>query len=281
MMKKLITLSLVAALSLASMAPGLAHADENKGKGRGVGEVKKEMKKEIKEEKKELKNEIKELAKALRFAPKALTLTGKLVSVNTAASTTEITVTVKKLWPARPKRLSTSTVAYPEAGKDVMLKVPAKAMLVRAYGAKMRVIDLSVGDELTITAKFNKDGSLEARVIKDNSLHVLQNQKGVVESIDAAGLSFVLKQEKRTLTVKTDAKTKFKMRGATSTSFADLQVGDKVTVKGIINTNLKVVQASAVTIQRPKLTPMPAPTPTPVPVTTTTSTAPTTSTSST
>lgn len=274
-MKKLIVLSLVAVMSLASFAPALAREDENRGKGREKSEIKKELKKEIKEEKKELKNEIKELAKALRFAPKALTLTGKLVSVNTAASTTEITVTVKKLWPARPKRLSTSTVAYPEAGKDVMLKVPAKAMLVRAYGAKMRVTDLSVGDELTITVKFNKDGSLEARVIRDNSLHVLQNQKGVVESIDAAGLSFVLKQEKRTLTVKTDAQTKFKMRGATSTSFADLKVGDKVTVKGIINTNLKMVVAHSVIIQKPKAEPMPSPTSTPPttpPATSTTST---------
>lgn len=254
--KKLIVLSLVAILSLASVAPAFARENENKGKGRDVSEVKKEMK---------------ELAKALKFAPKALTLAGKLVSVNTAASTTEITISVDKVWPARPKRLPTSTIVYPEVGKNLTIKVPHKASMVRAYGAKMRVTDLSVGDDLRITAKFNKDGSLEARVIKDNSLHVLQNQKGVVESIDAASLSFVLKQDKRTLTIKTDAKTKFKLRGATSTSFADLKVGDKVTVKGIINTNLKVVQASAVTIQRPKVTPVPAPTP--VPVTTTTSTS--------
>jgi len=145
--------------------------------------------------------------------------------------------------------------------------------LARAYGAKMPVSEMSVGDDLRITAKFNKDGSLEARVIKDNSLHVLKSQKGMVESTDAANLSFVLKQNERVLTVKTDGKTKFQLRGSTSTSFADLKVGDKVTVKGILNTNLKVVRANAVTIQRPKVVPVPAPTPVPVtPTTSTTST---------
>ena len=285
MIKKLIVLSLVAILSLASVVPTFARNDENdekENKGQSMSEVKKEMKKENKEENQESKNEKKEkkeLEKALRFAPKTLTLAGKLVSVNTAASTTEITISVDKVWPARPKRLSaSSTIVYPEVGKNLTIKVSNKALMVRAYGAKMKVSEMSVGDDLRITAKFNKDGSVEARVIRNNSLHVLLNQKGAVESIDAAGLSFVLKQEKRTLIVKTDAKTKFHLRGSTSTSFADLKVGDKVMVKGIINTNIKVVYASAVTIQRPKLTPAPVPAPTSVPATSTTSTALTTST---
>lgn len=275
-MKKFIVLSLVAVLSLISFAPAFAREDEDRGGGKERSEIKKELKKESKEEKKELK----ELEKMLRFAPKAMTLTGRLVSVNTSVSTTEITVLVAKVWPSRPKRLSTSTVSYPEAGKEVVIKVPGKAKLIRAYGAKMSVADLSVGDQLHITAKFNKDGSVEARVIRDNSLHMLQNQKGVVESIDAAGLSFVLKQEKRILTIKTDVKTKFKMRGVTSTSFADLKVGDKVMVKGIINTNLKVVTAHSVVIQKPKAVPVPGPTPTSTPPAPT-STPPATSTTST
>ncbi len=263
-MKKIAVLSLIAMLSLVSFAPALARNDENGGKGKEMSELKKETKKEKKEDKNEME-------KHLRFAPKSLSLAGKLVSINTAASTTEITITVNKAWPAKPKRMSaSSTVVYPEVGKDLVIKVPKKAMLIRAYGAKMKVSEMSVGDDLRITARFNKDGLVEARVIRDMSLHILLNQKGAVESIDAAGLSFVLKQEKRTLTIKTDAKTKFHLRGSTSTSFADLKVGDKVMVKGILNTNLKVVYANAVTIQIPKV--MPVPVPVPVPATSTTST---------
>ena len=262
-MKKLAVLSLIAMLSLLSVAPALARAEGKENKGRIISEMKKEINKAKKEEKKELE-------RAWKFVPKALALTGKLVSVNIAASTTEITIMVDKVVPAKPKRLATSAVVYPEVGVNLTIKVPKKAMLVRAYGARMKVTDMSVGDDLRVTAKFNKDGSLEARVVKDNSLHVLMNQKGTVESIDAAGLSFVLKQAKRTLTVKTDAKTKFHLRGSTSTAFADLKVGDKVTVKGILNSNLKVVYANAVTIQKPKVMPVPALAP--VPATSTTST---------
>ena len=272
-MKKIVILSLIAMMSLASLSPALAREDgnKNKGKGKEMSELKKEMKKEKKDN---VKNN-------LRFAPKALTLVGKLVSINTAASTTEITITVNKVWPARPKRMSaSSTIVYPEVGKNLTIKVLRKASMVRAYGAKMKVTEMSVGDELRVTAKFNKDGSLEARVIKDNSLHMLQNQKGAVESVDAAGLSFVLKQPKRTLTVKTDSKTKFHLRGSTSTSFADLKVGEKVMVKGILNSQLKVVYANAVTILRPKVKLPPVPTPT-GPVTTTTSTVPASATSTT
>lgn len=274
-MKKYFILSLVAVMSLVSLAPALAN--ENKGRGndrKEAAQVKKELKKEIKEEKKEMRDDLKETGKALRFAPKALTLVGKLVSVNSATSSTstEITINVTKVLPGRPKKMPTSTVSYPETGKDLVLKISDKTLLIRAYGAKMKVSEMSVGDELRIVAKFGKDGSLEVRVIKDNYLHMLRNKKGVVESINASDLSFVLKQDERALTVKTDASTKFHMRGNTTTSFADLKVGDKVTVNGVLNANTKIVTAHSVAVvKRPVVVPTPAPvTPTSTPTTSTT-----------
>jgi len=261
-MKKLVVLSLVAVMSLMSFAPALARENENgKGKEKQIAvEIKKELKQEVKEEKKETKNEIKDLEKSLRYAPKALTLLGKLVSVNsaTSSSSTEITVNITKVLPGRPKKMPTSSVVYPEAGKNVVLKITDKSWLIKAYGAKMTVADMAIGDELRIVAKFNKDGSLEARVIKDNSLHMLLSKKGVIESIDTASLSFVFKQGNRTLTVKTDANTKFNMKNGTSTSFADLKVGDKVKVYGTLNSNTKTVVARSVTIEkRPVVVPPP------------------------
>jgi hypothetical protein len=256
-------LTLVAVMSLVSFAPALANENKSeKNAGKKAAEIKKELKKEIKEENKEIKGKLKELQNALRFVPKAMTLTGKLVSINspTSSTSTEITINVIKALPARPKKFATSTVFYPEKGKDLVLKISDKALLVRAYGAKMKISEMTIGDELGIVAKFNKDGSLDARVIRDNSLHILLNKKGVVESIDANGLSFVLKQDNRTLAVKVTDKTKFHMKGSTSTSFADLKIGDKATVTGIINTNIKTVYANSVIIKRPPAVPAPIPT---------------------
>ncbi|TSC84733.1 MAG: hypothetical protein G01um101413_117 [Parcubacteria group bacterium Gr01-1014_13] len=261
-MKKYLILSLVAVMSLASFAPALAH--ENRGNGDNEGnhgkgkkneirlsvEAKKELKLELREERKEIKDRIKELTESLRFAPRALNFAGKLVSVNsTSTSSTEITVNVTRVSPNKPKRLSTSTVSYPEVGTNIKLKITDKTLLIRAFGGKMKVSEMSVGDNLRITAKFNRDGSLDVRVVKDNSLHVLRHKKGVVESINASLKSFVLKQENRNLTVNTNSSTKFHARGNTTTSFADLKVGGKVMVTGIVNTNIGIVNAASVIIK--------------------------------
>ncbi len=273
MMKKYLVLSLVAVMSFVSLAPALAHENEGKNKSNGnkvaveirkelnkeVKEERKELRKEIKEEKKEVKDEIKELEQALRFAPKALTFVGTLVSVNTTStSSTEITINVAKVLPNRPKRMSSSTISYPESGKNITFKITGKTLLIKSYGGKMTVSEMSVGDELRIVGKFSKDGSLDVRVIKDNSLHSLRSKKGVVESIGTSTLSFVLKQDNRTLIVKTDATTKFSMRGNTSTSFDSLKVGSKVTVSGFVNTNTKTVIAHSVTINKLMVVPVPA-----------------------
>lgn len=260
-MKKYLILSLVAVMSLISLAPAMARGnDEKEGKNnedrksevRANIEIKKELKLEIKEERKEMKDRIKDLRQTKRFAPRALNLTGKLVSVNsTSTSSTEITVNITRVSPGKPRKTSTSTVIYPEVGKNLVLKISDKTSLIKAWGGKMKISDMSAGDEMHIVVKFSADGSLDVRVVKDNSLHILRNKKGIVESINASISSFVLKQEKRTLTVKTDANTKFKLRGSTSTSFADIKVGDKVTVSGIVNTNLNTVNAASVLIKKP------------------------------
>lgn len=249
-MKKYLILSLVAVMSLVSLVPALAH--ENEGKKNEVRaniEIKKELKLEIKEERKEFKDRIKELTRALRFAPRAVNLTGKLVSINNVStSSAEITVNIARVSPNRPKNMPSSTLSYPKASTTITLKITNKTHLTKASGGRMKVSEMSVGDDLRMVVKFNTDGSLDLRELKDNSLHVLRHKKGIIESINATLKSFVLKQENRNLTVKTDAGTKFSSRGNTSTSFSNLQVGSKVMVKGVVNTNTNIVNATTVKI---------------------------------
>lgn len=260
MLKKYIILSLVAVMSLGSLTPAFARDNDrgNNGK-REVAQAKKELKKEIKEERKEMREEVRDeikdrledLKKALKFAPRSIAFTAKLVSASpstTTVSSTEIVVNVARVFPVRHKQIPTSTINYPEKNQNITLKINDKTTLVRAYGGKMKLSEMAVGDELHIVAKFNADGSLDVKIVRDNSLHVIEHKSGVVESINVSGLSFVLKQSNRVLTVNTDGETKFYMKRSTTTSFATLQVGDKVSVEGIINTNLKTVKARSVTI---------------------------------
>jgi RecJ-like exonuclease len=115
---------------------------------------------------------------------------------------------------------------------------------------------------LRVVAKYTKAGVLEVKVVKDNSLHIILNRKGVVESIDAVNGAFVLKQEKRTLTVKTTTATKVALKGTGVVAFADIKVGDKVSVEGIINLAAKTVDARTVTIAKREV-PQPTPSTTP------------------
>ena len=257
-MKKFFISSLVAVMSLVSMVPALAHENEGrKDEIKAKIEVKTELRKEIKEERKDIKERIKEFAESLRFAPRALSLAGKLVSVNsTSTSSTEITVNITKVYPNKPKNMPSSTLSYPQASTTVTLKITDKTHLIRSWGGRMKISEMSVGDELRLMVKFNADGSMDLREVKDNSLHILKNKKGIIESINATLMSFVLKQDNRSLTVKTGAETRFKIDSDTSTttsnastSFANLQVGAKVKVNGIINTNLNVVNADSVIIK--------------------------------
>jgi len=258
-MKNYLILSLVAVMSLVSLSPALANENKenkgNKGKNAEVRanvEIKKELKLEIKEERKGLKDKIKELTHALRFAPRAVNLTGKLVSVNNVStSSAEITVNIARVSPNKPKNMPSSTLTYPQASTTITLKITDKTSLIKAWGGRMKISEMSAEDQLHMVVKFNADGSLDLRVLRDNSLHILRNKKGIVESINASITSFILKQNKRNLTVKTDANTKFQLRGNTSTSFADIKVGDKVTVSGIINTNLNTVNAVLIIIKKP------------------------------
>ncbi len=253
-MKKYLALPLAVIMSFVSLAPALAN--ENRGNShREVVQIKKELKQEVKDERNEIKDQIKELQKTLRFAPKSLTLVGKLVTINsTSTSSTVITVSLDRVMPEEPRALSTSTttsstLSYPVKNSNITLVINGDTDLIRAYGGKMAVSEMSVGDELHIIAKFNSDGSLSVRIVKDNSLHTILNKRGTVQSINAGNLTFVLKQEDRNLTVHTDSDTKFVLRGNTTTqSFASLQVGDRVKVDGIINTNLLTVNASKVVI---------------------------------
>lgn len=264
-MKKYLLVTLVAVMALASVAPALASQDrEQENRGLGISEAVKaelQLKQENrKEDRRSDEQKKKDLARVLKFAPRAITFVGKLTAVSnvefsSTTTSTTITVNVSKVMPKRPKQMNDPAVAYPEVNKSLVLNVTNRASLVKGFWGRMKLSDMSVGDELRIVAKFNKDGSLTVLSVKDNSLHMLEGKKGVIQSIDAVLKSFVVKQENRTLTVKTDADTKFVSKvndTNTAITFADLKVGSNVKVEGLVNTNLNtVVKVKSVTVKDP------------------------------
>ncbi len=249
-------------MALASVAPTLASQDREK-ENRGLGisdEVKAELKARQEDRREDRKEDKERLAKMLKFAPRSISFVATLTvapavsAFSTSTTSTPITVKVTKVTPKRPKQMTDQSVVYPTVDQSLVLTLTNKTQLVRDWFGRMKLSEMTVGDELRIVAKYNKDGSLIVVSVKDNSLHVLSDRKGVIESINAAAQSFVLKQDKRTLTVNTSAETKFVSKlnpTAATISFADLKVGQTVAVDGLVNTNLQAVaKAKVVTVKK-------------------------------
>jgi hypothetical protein len=79
---------------------------------------------------------------------------------------------------------------------------------------------------------------------------------GVIEGLDVTAKAFTLVQNnKKSVTVKVDAKTKILVPpySSTSTTFADLQNGQIAHIRGIINTKTKVITASLVRVSVPRV----------------------------
>ncbi len=312
-MKKLFTTLVATLLMLSTSAPALAMESTttvgvSAGVSTSIKAERKQVREELKEKQKEIRDEFKEKEKEIRdelkgkmkevrddlrdkmkevrdefkqkrdelmhkLVRRELTLRGEL----TAMSSTSLTVKVSSVRPDFHQQWSSvSSSTFP--GKDtlVTVKVDNKTKVVRRFNGKSSLDELTVGDTMQIVGRLNDDGTVSARVVKDDSIQMTHRvHHGTIASLDAAAKSFsmtLMSSSSVAFTVHTDSNTKFMVPGVTSTSFANLKVSDKVWVRGIVNTRTKVIDANVVKVKLPEILPVPAPTPTPTPTSTATST---------
>ncbi len=185
-----------------------------------------------------------------KFVRRMTQVSGELTVINGGtASSTSLTVKIKTV---KPKKNKNWVGAYPEVSKDLIVLVDAKTKFVRKYWGKSSLEELTIGDKLNITAKTNEDGTLTARLVKDDTLHwTWKVHNGVIDGLDATAKTFTLKQNnKKSVTVKIDAKTKIYVPPytATGSTFADLQNGQIAHVRGIINNKTKIITASFIRV---------------------------------
>ncbi len=158
-------------------------------------------------------------------------------------------INVSKVAPKKNKKWAG---AYPEVKKEVTMIVDSNTKFVRKYWGKSSLEELTVGDKLDVRVKTNEDGTVTATLVKDDTLHwTWKVHNGAIENLDLTAKTFTLKQNnKKTVTVKIDAKTKILVPpySSTSTTFADLQNGQIAHVRGIINNKTKVITASYIRV---------------------------------
>ena len=227
-MKKTFILSMIAAMSLLSFSPALA----NEGNDNHENSTSTFATSTIK----------------AKFVRRSFTVKGTITALPGPVAPTNLVIKVTSLFPHKAKKWAGS---YPVIGNGLTVNIASTTRIIRLYGAKAGLGELQAGDEVRIIAKTNEDGTVTARVVRDNSINWLVWNRGTIESIDVANKTFTFKQPKRTLTVKVTDATKLSVRGVTSSTFADLKVGHKADVKGVINTRLNTVDAYKVTARTP------------------------------
>ncbi|CAN5189111.1 hypothetical protein BH09PAT1_BH09PAT1_8360 [soil metagenome] len=131
--------------------------------------------------------------------------------------------------------------------------------IVRKAGGVSSIAEVSVGDFISFEGNLVSTSAspiiVNAASIKNWSVQkkTHTNLTGMIKSIDATGMKFVLSRENNTdLTVMTSALTTFK-KGSEVAVFNDITVGSKVKVEGIYDSQLLQVTAEAVKIYVPEV----------------------------
>ncbi len=134
-----------------------------------------------------------------------------------------------------------------------VINTDSNTRFARKFGGVSAVSEVSVGDLISVTGSLDMTAAtltVKASTLKDWSIQK-QNAavSGTVASIDASAKTFVVTaSEKGNITVSVSDGTVFLKNDTASATFADLSVGSRVKVSGVLDLNTHVIAANKVMI---------------------------------
>lgn len=185
------------------------------------------------------------------FKPCQVVIYGELTAISQPAAPSELTVKIGRIIPPKIAKLAN---IYPKKDALVKVAITNKTKIVRKFMGRADLSELAVGDKLMVTGKLQADGSIVAQLVKDDSIHkTFYARKGEVTAVDTAAKTFNVKNEKKEFKIFVTPNTKFAKWGMKEPTFADLKVGDKAAVRGVIRQVANEVSADSVVIQVDKV----------------------------
>lgn len=176
---------------------------------------------------------------------RSMVMTGELLAISGNQLPVDLTVKLTRITPRADKKIT----GFPAAGASVMVHVTDKSKIVRQYMGRAHLSELAVGDKLEVVGKIDLTGVVTAQLVKDNSIHkTFYAQRGEVLSIDATAQTFNIKNDKKELKVFVTPNTKFAKVHIEKPAFADLKVGDRAQVRGVIRQKANEMTADSVVI---------------------------------
>jgi hypothetical protein len=183
----------------------------------------------VEDERTELKNEIKVTAEENSGLIK--TVQNKVATLR-AITKTGILQTIS----------GNSLTIVTKDNKTYTINIVSTTRLLRNFGGKSDVKEFSVGDELNVVGKFTDETqtTIEARVIRNKSIQIRHGAFfGTVTAKNSD--NFVIESKERGNQTVYYTGAKFVMRNEATMTVNDLQVGDRVRVKGLWNKKLNKI----------------------------------------
>lgn len=151
-----------------------------------------------------------------------------------------------------------ATTSWGASSISWTVNTSANTEMVRRYGGKLALSEISVGDFISFQGDLAQGSSgfvVNAKVVKNWSVQKVRSDSfGSVSSINATAQSFALLVggERGTITVNVLSSASI-MKGDAKAVFADIKVGDKVRVNGLYNNLTKILEAEKVKIYVEKI----------------------------
>jgi hypothetical protein len=135
-------------------------------------------------------------------------------------------------------------------GDEKIINVETSTVLVRRWFGKTTLEEFTPGDTLMIVGRANDDGTIAAKLIRDNDIWRVSSQgvAGSITSIDAANSTFVITWLGKTVTVKVTSATKIVVGTNTAATISDLKVGDLIRGRGVWSATTQIVTADIVVV---------------------------------
>lgn len=196
------------------------------------------------------------------YKPRQVVIYGELTAISQLTVPSELIVKIGRVIPPKVAKLAN---IYPKKDALVKVAVTDKTKIVRKFMGRADISELAVGDKLMVTGKLQEDGSITAQLVKDDSIHkTFYAKKGEVITINSApssiqpsgidtvqtfGLVITNEKGRKEFKIFVTPNTKFAKWGVKAPTFADLKVGDRAAVRGVIRQAANEITADSVVIQ--------------------------------
>jgi hypothetical protein len=180
--------------------------------------------------------------------PLPFSLKGKLTAISSTDFPARLTVTVTEVLP--PLEMKARSMMNAEPINVVTFQVDANTKFVNKSGTAIMLKDLVLGDIVAVQGNTDNAGNITATIVRDDSIDVIATPlSGTIESIDAGAYTFAFTDASdQWYTAHVLSSTLISVPGVSNATFANLYVGNGVTVTGILNSNTSVIQPTGVTV---------------------------------